>query len=411
MRGATAVLNSSNPIVTRRRVGLLLIAVGDLSGSGGTERQFADLFEFLRRDSPTVQLVTSAASLGRLRQAGRLASADGLVVLRLGAGPHGKLAAAWLAVALTWLSLRYRWDIVQICQPTPLYVPFAALLSRLPRWLRPRVVLTVVDCTVAHHLPSPDPPADPYERQVVAAHRWYFRWVRLDGIYTWYAAFADVAERLSLAPAATIRAAACCFARVERFVPGPKRPVVVFAGRLSAQKRPLLFVDAVASLLRRHPVLAESWSFQMYGAGPLEAAVRARIASHGLDRRVTLSKSADLAPVLAASRLFVSTQAYENFTSLAMLEAMAAGNAVIAHDVGQTRAFVRDGENGRLVAAAAADAFAEAMADYLQHPDRHDAMAAASRRIATTEHTVERFAADLAAFWDAVCSRARSAGP
>jgi glycosyltransferase involved in cell wall biosynthesis len=106
-----------------------------------------------------------------------------------------------------------------------------------------------------------------------------------------------------------------------------------------------------------------------------------------------------MAPVFARSRLFVSTQAFENFTSLAMLEAMAAGNAVIAEDVGQTREFVRPGENGHLVTSATADAFADAMADYLRHPERQDAMATESRRVATEVHTIEHFAGDITTFW------------
>ena len=103
--------------------------------------------------------------------------------------------------------------------------------------------------------------------------------------------------------------------------------------------------------------------------------------------------------MLSRSRLFVCTQALENFTSLAMLEAMAAGNAIVAEDVGQTREFVRDGENGLLVAPGTAEAFADAIAEYLRHPEWHAPMAAASRRLTTEVHTIEHFADDLQTFW------------
>jgi glycosyltransferase involved in cell wall biosynthesis len=101
----------------------------------------------------------------------------------------------------------------------------------------------------------------------------------------------------------------------------------------------------------------------------------------------------------------VSTQAIENFTTLAMLEAMASGNAVIAENVGQTGEFVRHGENGLLVSPATVEAFADAMAEYLRHPERHDALAAASRSLATSVHTIEHFADDIIAFWRAVLDR------
>jgi glycosyltransferase involved in cell wall biosynthesis len=185
-----------------------------------------------------------------------------------------------------------------------------------------------------------------------------------------------------------------------------KEKLAIFAGRLSAQKRPLLFVEAVASLLRRHADIARGWSFEMYGGGVLESDVRARIAALNLERAITLTSAPDLAPVFARSQLFVSTQAYENFTSLAMLEAMAAGNAVIAENAGQTDEFVKHGRNGYVIAEpASADAFADAMAEYMRRSDTHERMAAASRALATEVHTIEHFAADIMSFWRDVAGR------
>ena len=389
------------------RVALLLVSVGDLSGSGGTERQFTDLFQHLRRDSPgRANLVTSTAAVERLRQIGRLALLDDVIALRLGPRPaHTKGGVLQLTAMLLAATLRHRWDVVHICQPTPVYVPYAAMLRLLPRALRPRIAVTVVDCTLAHHLQSPLPPTDLYERQVVAAHRLYFRWTALDGIYSWYRAFVDAARALELVPGATLTAAPYCFTDTTRFSPSDKRPLVVYAGRLSSQKRPLLFVEAVASLLRRYPGLADGWQFAMYGAGPLESAVRDRIRELRLDDRVTLMRSPEMAPVFAQSTLFVSTQALENFTSLAMLEAMAAGNAIIAENTGQTADFVKDGENGVLVGIGTPDAFADAMAAFIKDPERHAAMAAASRRLATDVHTVGNFAGDITAFWKSLVAR------
>jgi glycosyltransferase involved in cell wall biosynthesis len=310
-----------------------------------------------------------------------------------------------MTVLLAWVSLWRRFDVVHVCLPTPSYVPFAALISRLPRALRPRVVLNVIDCTLAHNLTS-GLAADRYEQQVMEAHRMYFRWVRLDGIYTWYQAFADLCHAQGLVARDTlVRAARFCFTDPQRFEPAAhKENVIVFAGRLSEQKRPWLFVEAVALLAKQFPDLVQNWRFEMYGGGVLEPRVRESIATFGLGEVISLAHTPDLAPVFARTRLFVSTQALENFTSLAMLEAMAAGNAVIAEDVGQTREFVEPGQNGLLVSVATAAAFAEAMAEYLRHPESHDQMAAASRARATTVHTIENFTADITAFWCEVAS-------
>jgi glycosyltransferase involved in cell wall biosynthesis len=286
-------------------------------------------------------------------------------------------------------------------------VPYLATLGVLPRALRPRLALTVIDCTLPESFRAP-PPLGTYERQVLDAHRFYFRWTRLDGIYSWYRAFVAAANGIRIAGHPLARAARFCFTEPDRFSPQPiKERIILFAGRLSEQKRPIMFVDAVARLRQREPELLRGWRVSLYGRGVLEPAVRERIAQLGLSDIATLTHSIDMAPAFARSRLLVSTQAIENFTSLSMLEAMSAGNAVIAEDVGQTREFVRHQQNGLLVASASADAFADAIAEYLRHPERHDAMAKASRSIATDEHTLEHFAEDITTFWSDVLRRER----
>jgi glycosyltransferase involved in cell wall biosynthesis len=385
------------------KVALLMVVVSDLAGSGGAERQFSHLHEFMTAaaDGADVTLITAARSLERLRAAGRLTRAPGVLTFRLGSHPaRGKVAVAWLTWRLLWATLIRRFDLVHVCLPTPTYVPFLAVLSRLPRSLRPRLVLNVIDCTLSESLEKA-PPAGTYERQVLDAHRMYFRWAKLDGLFSWYRAFVETAANgVRIAGHPVMRAARFCFTDPSRFQPASiKDDLVVFAGRLSEQKRPLMFVDAIATLRKREPQLIAGWRFEMYGRGVLQPAVADRIAQHGLADILTVTHAMDMAPIFARSRLFVSTQAFENFTSLSMLEAMAAGNAVIAEDVGQTREFVRDGENGLLVRTAAADDFAAAMADYLRHPERHAALAAASRHLATSVHTIEHFADDITTFW------------
>ena len=393
------------------RVALVMVAVADLSGSGGAERYFSDLFEYLRQHHPgRIRLITSGTGLRRLQAAGHLHSADGVVPLPLGSAPgRGLLNLLWVTALLLLATLGRGIDVVHICLPTPTYVPFAAILGFLPRPWRPAVIVNVIDCTVASNLTAVEV-RDEYERQVLNAHRLYARWTRPDGVFSWYRAFVAAAERLKLFPSRTrLAAARFCFTDVSRFRPSPVRDnVIVFAGRLSAQKRPLLFVDAVAAVAERSPALLEGWRAKMYGRGVLEQSVRQRIRERNLDGRLTLGHSHDLAPVFARSRLFVSTQALENFTSLAMLEAMSAGNAVIAENVGQTSDYVRDGENGFLVDEPTPDAFAGAIERYLSHPEVQQRMSDASRNVATAVHTIEHAAGDMVAFWIDVTGGARS---
>jgi len=393
---------SSDATTRPPRIALVMAVVSDLGGSGGAERLFAALHGFLVRSrNDDVTLITAASALTRLQAAGHLSDATGVVTLPLGEQPgRGRIGVMRLTAQLLKKTIGQRFDLVHICLPSPIYVPFAAFISRLPNAARPRVTLTVIDCTVAPSLDAA-PPEGTYERQVLDAHLMYATWARLDGLFSWYRAFVEAASRRMPQRAnGLVRAARFCFTEPSRFAPAPDRDnVMIFAGRLSEQKRPLLFVDAVAALRTREPGLIDGWRFELYGRGLLEQQVEERIAAHGLGGIVRLTHTIDLAPVLTRSRVFVSTQAVENFTSLAMLEAMAAGNAVIAADVGQTSEFVRHGENGLLVAAATPDAFASAMADYLRHPERHASMAAASRALVTDVHTIEHFADDIMAFW------------
>ncbi len=385
---------------TTPRVALLLVTVGDLSGSGGTERHFANLFEYLRKQDPgRVSLITARSSLRRLQQAGLLQSTEGVVAMELGDRPTvSKAGVLRMTLLLAWHTLFRGYDVLHICQPTPSYVPFAAMMTRLPRSWRPSIALTVVDCTLTPNLAA-GAATDLYEQQVVAAHRKYFDWTRLDAIFSWYRNFVDFAEARHLfPPGARLESARFFFCDARRFHPAAKEPLVVFAGRFSEQKRPVLFVEAIAELVKREPELSAGWRFEMSGRGPLGDRIAARIAELGLGDRVSVGHAIDMAPILARSRLFVSTQAYENFTSLAMLEAMAAGNAIVAEDVGQSAEFVQPG-NGFLVTPATPAAFADAIARYMRAVDQHAAMAAASRRLVTDVHTVEHSAADIGAFW------------
>jgi glycosyltransferase involved in cell wall biosynthesis len=384
------------------RVALVMAVIADLRGSGGSERLFSALHAHLLDQPKGVEcvLVTSTTAASRLQAAEHLASRRNCMLMELGENPgRGVVGVLRLTWSLLRATLRGRFDVVHICLPSPIYVPYLAVLSRLPRCWRPRLASTIVDCTLARSLKNPPPP-NTYERQVLDAHTAYAAWTRLDGIYSWYRDFVADFGRDRPVGARVVRAARFCFTDPHRFRPAPvKENRVVFAGRLSEQKRPLLFVDAVAVLRDRAPGLIADWTFAIYGTGVLQEQVIQRIKRHRLESIVTLAHAVDMAPVFATSRVFVSTQALENFTSLAMLEAMAAGNAVIAEDVGQTREFIQDRENGILVSPATSEAFAAAMAAYFGQPELHDRMAASSRRLVTDIHTIEHFADDITSFW------------
>ena len=132
-----------------------MLAVGDLSGSGGAERQFGDLFDHLRRQGRHVTLITSTAAVKRLRAARRLQSDDRVVSLPLGDRPAaGVVGTLWAMAQLLLATVGRGFDLVHIALPTPSYVPYLATLRLLPRALRSRTSITVIDCTLAENLRS-----------------------------------------------------------------------------------------------------------------------------------------------------------------------------------------------------------------------------------------------------------------
>jgi glycosyltransferase involved in cell wall biosynthesis len=86
------------------------------------------------------------------------------------------------------------------------------------------------------------------------------------------------------------------------------------------------------------------------GEGPEREALEARVARLGIGGSVALlGRREDVPDVLAATDVFVLASREET-TPIALLEAMAAGRACVATDVGDCRAMLGDGAAGRVVA-------------------------------------------------------------
>lgn len=116
---------------------------------------------------------------------------------------------------------------------------------------------------------------------------------------------------------------------------------IIFVGRLSKEKSPLLFIEALRILRDRNIRFTAS----ILGEGPLESELKKRIKQYNLERIVTLMFDSNVGDHLLSSSIFVSLQTGDNYPSQALLEAMTAGCAVIASDVGETHRFV-DSSNG-----------------------------------------------------------------
>ena len=135
---------------------------------------------------------------------------------------------------------------------------------------------------------------------------------------------------------------------------------IVYLGRLVREKGLFELLEAFARL-------ADGAELILVGSGPAGAAIEDWISTHGMAGRVRLTgrlEGVDKVCVLQSASIFV-LPSYTEGLPVAMLEAMAAGLAVVVTDVGGISEIVAHGRNGWLLAEASevGVALAEALAD------------------------------------------------
>lgn len=176
------------------------------------------------------------------------------------------------------------------------------------------------------------------------------------------------------------------FVDTKRYRPEPKDPnSVVFATRLHKFKGPDYFLDAINRTYKKHPQA----KFHLLGTGPLSEYVANRLSTfQGIS--IHYEFMWDTSEVLNKSSINLQLQQEDNYPSQSLLEGMAAGNAIIATDVGLTRRLV-DASNGILIPLSNARALADAMIWMLKHPEETRAMGRRSRERVLRRHTIANY--------------------
>jgi glycosyltransferase involved in cell wall biosynthesis len=238
-------------------------------------------------------------------------------------------------------------------------------------------------------------------------YRTFFQSICLDGIYSWYDDFVDWADSSNVLRCKPhmhfIQSRFCDY---KRFKPEVKERVIVWASALVALKRPMLFLEALKIVHDNEGRALEGWKVVLVGTGPLHSELKQFIEDSGLSNLVQLMTGTnDLSPLLNSSMCYVSTQEIENFPSLAMNEALASGNAIVAFDVGRTHLFVKDGQNGFLAKEETAQSLASALMAYLEGASRHEQMMNYSRELCQTVHTADNFISEIDVYWRELLER------
>jgi glycosyltransferase involved in cell wall biosynthesis len=155
-----------------------------------------------------------------------------------------------------------------------------------------------------------------------------------------------------------------------------------------------VFVEALGTLKRGGvPVRA-----CIVGRGPLRGAHADRVGQLGLTDSVTFPPFVtELRPLLDQCEIFVLSTRAEQSGSLALLEAMAAGKAIVASAVDGIIEDVADREDGLLVAPGNAQALADALRELLGDPALRRRLGANAARTFARRFSAEPFAAALGA--------------
>jgi mannosyltransferase len=175
----------------------------------------------------------------------------------------------------------------------------------------------------------------------------------------------------------------------------PGRYAIGCFGRVRAQKGSDVFVEAMCRLLPRYP----DFTAVLVGAITVEqtafaSELKQRIVAAGLRSRIVVTGELDIAEVQRWYRrltIYAFTSRNEGF-GLTLIEAMAAGAALVASRAGAAELVIEDGVTGILTPPGDAEALVAALEPLLREPARAVAMGVRARA-----RVEERFSLDAEA--------------
>ena len=173
-------------------------------------------------------------------------------------------------------------------------------------------------------------------------------------------------------------------------------------GRLVGLKNHRAIIAELPDLARAFPGLR----LAIAGEGPLEHELRGQAESLGVgDRVVLLGARSDVPFLLPAFDVFALPSTTEGL-SIALLEACAAGLAIVASRVGGNPEVVEDGRTGRLFPSGDAAALNQALRELLADPDTRTRYGLAARQWVEDNGSIGAMRARYDAFYeDALAAR------
>jgi len=160
----------------------------------------------------------------------------------------------------------------------------------------------------------------------------------------------------------------------ERLNWGEKGPLVVFVGRLSAQKSPSDLLAAFQRVVREEP----GGLLLLVGDGPLRESLKSQAHELGISENVRLVGNVDnVRDYLHAADLFAMPSRAEGMSN-AVLEAMACGLPCVGTGVSGTTELFGENEAGRVISLGQPDQLSEAILALWRSPEEARRLGAAA---------------------------------
>jgi mannosyltransferase len=180
----------------------------------------------------------------------------------------------------------------------------------------------------------------------------------------------------------------------------PGRYAIGCFGRVRPQKGTDLFVEAMCALLPKYPDYTAVIVGAIDGRGFADT-LEARVRAAGLADRIRILGERPIAELphwYQCVSIYAFTSRNEGF-GLTLIEAMAAGAALVATRAGAAETVVVDGETGVLVPTGDAAALAAALEPLMRDPERARAMGEKARARVLAEFSIEVEAERIAAVY------------
>lgn len=173
---------------------------------------------------------------------------------------------------------------------------------------------------------------------------------------------------------------------VGRFVPVKDFPLFIATGKVLVQA-------------------GEDVRLVLLGEGPQKGELQTLVRQEGLDAVVSFADPcADPTEFYRSLDLYLNTSKHEGIP-LSLLEAMACGTPVVAPAIGGIPEILRDQEEGILVAARSATAFAQACLRVMHDRNAYDSMGMRARKRVESEFSSEKMAASYLALYRKLSGR------